>query len=140
MDQKEQVLRELKGEVADLKEQYQNAQTKVRKLARGNRENIRNKGRQATSRTVRQPDRRENDQVQAGGNFIANPTIYRGHYTFPYISLYLDIPPPPSRSLAACDVICSTVSDLHGTQTTDNDDNRNTRQNETLFQNKTQIF
>ena len=30
--------------------------------------------------------------------------------------------------------------DLHGTQTTDNDTNTETRQNETLFQNKSQIY
>ena len=35
-------------------------------------------------------------------------------------------------------LICSTVFDLHGTLTTDNDDNKNTRQNETLFQNNTE--
>ena len=28
-------------------------------------------------------------------NFMANPMIYRGHYKFPYISLYLEFPSKP---------------------------------------------
>ena len=36
-------------------------------------------------------------------SFMANPMIYRGHYKFPYISLYLDHPPALPVAWAACD-------------------------------------
>ena len=36
-------------------------------------------------------------------NFMANPVIYRSHYKFPYISLYLEsLPPPLPVAWAAC--------------------------------------